>query len=75
MKAEYAAAWPTFKSVQIWACVRPDFAAEIEAERDMYAVRPSKAAVVTQLLEEGMAFRRMHRSPPRPKRTPFVGLD
>jgi hypothetical protein len=40
----------------------------------MYAVRLSKAAVVTQLLEEGLAFRKMNRSPPkvkRPKRVPF----
>jgi hypothetical protein len=32
---------------------------------DRYAVRPSKAEVVTQRLEEGLAFRRMHRDPPK----------
>jgi hypothetical protein len=68
MKAAYEAAWPTFKSIQIWARVAPDFAAQLEAERDMYAVRPTKAAVVVQLLEEGLAFRKMNRAPPRPKR-------
>jgi hypothetical protein len=52
--------------------------AEIELERGLYAVRPSRAEVVNQVLEEGLIFRRMHRSPPkrsRPKRVPFVGLD
>jgi hypothetical protein len=78
MKAAYAEAWPTFKSVQIWANVTPDFAAEIETEQGLYAVRPAKAEVVRQLLTEGMAFRRMHRpkssgpmKPKRPKRVPF----
>jgi hypothetical protein len=74
MKAAYEAAWPTFKSCQIWSFVTPDFAAEIEAERDLYAKRPSLSAVVAQLLEEGLAFRKMHRAPVRPprrKRVPY----
>jgi hypothetical protein len=72
MKAAYEEAWPTFKSVQIWANVTPDFAAQLEAERDLYAVRPSKAEVARQLLTEGLAFRKLHRSPPRPKRAKRV---
>jgi hypothetical protein len=54
--------------------VTPTLAERLEAERALYAVRPSNAEVVTQLVEEGLIFRRMHRSPPkrsRPKRTPF----
>ena len=46
---------------------------QMEAELDLYAVRPSKAEVITQLVIEGLAFRRMHRPPPpRPaKRAPL----
>jgi hypothetical protein len=74
MKAAYEAAWPSFKSCQIWSFVTPDLAAQIEDERDLYAVRPSLSSVVGELIVEGLAFRKMHRSPPRPsraKRVPF----
>jgi hypothetical protein len=62
MKAEYEAAWPTFKSVQVWANVTPAMAAEIEAERALYATRTSKAEVVRQLLEEAIGWRKANRS-------------
>jgi hypothetical protein len=78
MKAAYEAAWPSFKSCQIWANVTPDLAAQIEDERDLYARRPSQSSVVGELIVEGLAFRKMHRPasrPSRPKRVPFVGLD
>ena len=74
MKADYEAAWPSFKSCQIWARVPPDLAAQLEDERDLYAVRSSLSSVVGELIVEGLAFRKMHRSPPRakrPKRVPF----
>ena len=74
MKAAYEEAWPTFKSRQIWAVVTPDLHCQIEDERDLYATRPSLSSVVGELIEEAIAFRKMHRSPvkpKRPKRIPF----
>jgi hypothetical protein len=41
---------------------------QLEAERALYAVRPSKAEVISQVLQEGLAFRHMHRPPPPRKR-------
>lgn len=74
MKAEYEAAWPTFRSRQIWAWVPPDVGADIDAERARYAIRPSQSEVVGQLLSEAIAFRKASRSrtdgafkPPRGK--------
>jgi hypothetical protein len=61
MKAAYAAAWPTFKSIQIWVNVTPAFAAELETERSRYAIPTSKSEVVRQLLEEAMALRSANR--------------
>ena len=72
MKAAYEAAWPSFKSCQIWSFVTPDLRCQIEDERDLYAVRPSLSSVVSELIVEGLAFRRMHRSPARPKRAKRV---
>ena len=65
---------PHVRTRMFWFQLTPTLASQIEAERDLYAVRPSKSEVTIQLLEEGLAFRKMHRSPPkrsRPKRTPF----
>ena len=64
-------------------------AEEVEYERRLYAKKPSKAETITQLVEEGLCFRRMNRPrrlkrpglpppprrPKRPRRIPFVGLD
>ena len=61
MKAAYEEAWPTFKSVQIWANVTPAFAAEIEAECSRYAIKTPKAEVVRQLCEEAIAWRKANR--------------
>jgi hypothetical protein len=58
----------------IWLRVTPTLADQIEAERALYAVRPSKAEVVCQLLHEGLAFRHMHRPPPPRKRRKFAPL-
>jgi hypothetical protein len=62
MRQAYEDAWPTFKSVQVWANVTPALAAEIEAERGLYATRTSKAEVVRQLLEEAIGWRKANRS-------------
>ena len=53
----------------MWVRVTPTLAEQLEAERELYAVRPSNAEVVTQLVTEGLAFRRMHRSPLKPKKS------
>ena len=59
----------------------PALAEQLEYERKLYAVRPSKAETITQLVEEGLCFRRMNRPkrtkrsgrpPPRPKRVKRV---
>ena len=75
MKAAYAAAWPSFKSCQIWAAVTPDLHRQIEDEQDLYATRPSLSSVVGELIEEAIAFRKANRSPRRPsskpRRVPF----
>ena len=62
MKAAYEEAWPTFQSVQIWANVTPALAAELDAERSLYAIRTSKSEVVRQLLEEAIGWRKANRS-------------
>jgi hypothetical protein len=74
MKAEYEAAWPRFRSRQIWARVPPDVGAEIDAERARYAIRPSLSEVVGQLLSEALLWRKERRprtsgawKPPRGK--------
>jgi hypothetical protein len=74
VNAERLARAPYVRTRMFWFRLTPMLATQIEAERDLYAVRPSKAEVTIQLLEEGLAFRRMHRSPPKvkkPKRVPF----
>jgi hypothetical protein len=62
MKRAYEEAWPTFKSVQVWANVTPAMAAEIEAERSLYAIKTTKAEVVRQLLSEALMWRKANRS-------------
>jgi hypothetical protein len=52
MRRAYEEAWPTFKSIQIWANVTPALAAELDAERSLYAIRTSKSELVRQLIEE-----------------------
>ena len=75
MRQAYEEAWPTFKSVQVWANVTPALAAEIEAERALYAIRTSKAEVVRQLLKEAIGWRKANRSRTsgalRPRRVAF----
>jgi hypothetical protein len=61
MKDEYAEAWPTYRSRQIWARVTPEIGAELDAERALYAIRPSLSEVVGQLLSEALAWRKANR--------------
>jgi hypothetical protein len=61
MKAAYEAAWPTFRSVQVWTSVTPAFAAELDNEQALYAVKTTKAELVRQLLEEAMLWRKANR--------------
>ena len=90
VKAERLARAPHVRTRMFWFRVTPTLATQIEYERALYAVRPSKAETVIQLVEEGLTFRRMNRPkrpnrpglppppsrPKRPKRTPFhIDLD
>ena len=74
MRAAYQAAWPSFKSCQIWAAVTPDLRSQIEDEQDLYATRPSLSSLIGELVAEAISFRRANRSrtdgafkPPRGK--------
>ena len=67
LEAERLARAPYVRTSKWWVRITPTLAKQMEAELDLYAVRPSKAEVITQLVIEGLAFRRMHRSPPKPR--------
>ena len=61
LEAERLARAPYVRTSKWWVRITPTLAKQMEAELDLYAVRPSKAEVITQLVIEGLAFRRMHR--------------
>jgi hypothetical protein len=74
LAAERAARERDRITVQIFTTVTRDTLEQIEAERKLYAFAPARSEVLRQLITEGLGFRRMHRSPPkppRPKRVPF----
>jgi hypothetical protein len=74
LRAERSARAPNVRTSKWWVRIAPTLAAQIESELQLYAVRPSKAEVVTQLVVEGLFFRRQHRpssKPKRPKREPL----
>jgi hypothetical protein len=79
VEAERLARAPHVRTSKWWVRITPTLAEQLEAERDLYDVRPSKAETISQLVTEGLMFRRMHRSPAkpkRPKRIPFhIDLD
>ena len=90
VRAERLARAPFVRTSWWWVRITPVLAADLEYERKLYAKKPSKAETITQLVEEAIAFRRMHRPqrlkrpdvpplppkrPKRPRRIPFVGLD
>jgi hypothetical protein len=58
------AAAPERRTAKIHVRVAPKLMAEVEAERALYATRPSMTEVTVQLLWEGLAFRRAHRPDP-----------
>jgi hypothetical protein len=78
LAAERAARAHDRVTIQIFTTVTRATAEQLEAERKLYAVAPSRSEVVRQLLADGLVFRRMHRpkssgpmKPARPKRAPF----
>ena len=58
LEAERLARAPYVRTSKWWVRITPTLAKQMEAELDLYAVRPSKAEVITQLVIEGLAFRR-----------------
>lgn len=89
LKAQCLAAALYRRTAKWWVRITPALAEQLEYERKLYAKRPSKAETITQLVEEGLHFRRANRPqrmnrpgvpplPPKrkkPRRVPFVGLD
>jgi hypothetical protein len=74
LRAERLARAPHVRTSKWWVRITPTLAAQIELELQLYAVRPSKAEVISQLVAEGLFFRRQHRpssKPKRPKREPL----
>jgi hypothetical protein len=73
MEADRLAALPHRRRILIWGRISSEIATRLEEERQLYAIIPTKSALVGQLLTEAIAFRRANRPPPpRPKRVPFV---
>jgi hypothetical protein len=68
LKSSALGACAVVRTSKWWVRITPAFATQLEVERQLYAVRPSKAEVITQLVQEGLVFRRMHRPPPPRKR-------
>ena len=60
VEAERLARAPYVNSVNVWLRIAPVLVDEVEAERNLYAFRPTRSAVVRQLIEEGLLFRRMN---------------
>ena len=69
VKAERLARAPHVRTRIFWFRVTSALATQIEYERKLYAVRPSEAKTITQLVEDGLCFRRLN----RPKRTKRSG--
>ena len=57
MRAERLARAPHVRTSQWGVRITPALAEQIDYERRLYAIRPSKAETITQLVEEGLAFR------------------
>jgi hypothetical protein len=68
LRVERLARAPDVRSRMFWFRIEPRLADQLEQELQLYAVRPSKAELVIQLLREGLVFRHMHRPSPRPRR-------
>ena len=61
LEAEKQARAPFVNSVMVWLRLPPVTIVEVEAERDLYAFRPTRSEVVRQLVSDGLAFRQMFR--------------
>jgi hypothetical protein len=74
LKAERQARAPNVRSPMFWFRLEPRLADQIEAEMALYGIKPSMSELVSQLIVEGLEFRRQHRpssKPKRPKRMPL----
>jgi hypothetical protein len=75
LKAALMAAMPRRRTVPVYPRVTIATLLQLQEERRLYPVSLSMSAVCSALISEALAFRRMHRSAPRPPRgTPFPGL-
>ena len=62
VEAERLARAPCVNSVAVWLRLPPVMIDKVEAERNLYALRPSRSEVVRQLVEDDrLAFRLMYR--------------
>ena len=68
LRAERQARAPDVKSRMFWFRVTPRLADQLEAEMALFGIKPSMAELVSQLLHEGLFFRRQHRPSSKPKR-------
>jgi hypothetical protein len=77
MEAARLTALPHRRRILIWGRISSEIATRLEEERALYAITPTKSALIGQLLTEAITFRRAHRSPPKPvKGQPFeISLD
>jgi hypothetical protein len=64
LKERCLAAAPERRTAKIHVRIAPRLMAEVEAERELYAVRPRMTEVTVQLRWEGLAYRRSHRPDP-----------
>jgi hypothetical protein len=72
MAADRLAAMPHRRRIMVWGRVSSEIATRLEEERALYAITPTKSALIGQLITEAIAFRRANRTPPKPVREPFV---
>jgi PHD/YefM family antitoxin component YafN of YafNO toxin-antitoxin module len=75
LKAEREALAVTRVTTEVYVYLTRETLERVEEERKLYQVAPARSAVLRELIIEAIAFRRAHRSPPKPLRgVPFPGL-
>jgi hypothetical protein len=74
LAAEREALAHTRNVAQVFSYLTRETLERVDAERKLYPVPPARSAVLRELVIEALAFRRAHRSPPKPQREPFRGL-
>jgi monooxygenase len=72
LAAEREALAHTRNVAQVFSYLTRETLERVDAERKLYPVPPARSAVLCELVIEALAFRRAHRSPPKPQREPFV---